>query len=154
MKPVVWWLLLALPLILAGSALWLNRPPLLAEPGPWARLKLYLTSNVAQTADESPFPELRTPHFDQSCEQLHRQLIQTMRQLGWTTIGIYPDRVHAEVETPLLRFRDDVQAQLQRDPEGGCRLHLRSASRVGKADFAANQHHLMELLSALRAQGE
>lgn len=145
------WLLPALPVILAAGALWLNRPPLFSEPGPWARLKVYLTSNAAQTADDSPFPELRTPVFAQPCDQVRRHLVERMRQLGWTTVAVYPDRVYAEVETPLLRFVDDVQARLSPGAGGGCRLYLRSASRVGKADFAANQHHLNQLLSGLGA---
>lgn len=144
----LWWLVAALPVILIIGALLLNQPHWLEPPGPWVRLKVYLTTHVAQTSDDSPFPELRTPHFALGCEQLHARLQQRMRALGWRLVESQPTLLRAQVVTPLLHFTDDVQVSLM--PAGsGCRLQLRSTSRVGRADFGANQHHLMRLLDKL-----
>lgn len=145
----LWWLLPAVPLLLLLGALLLNRAPLLQEPGPWARLKVYLGSNVAQTQVAHAHPELRPRQFPLAPGELLDRVAAAMRELGWQRIRVEGERVHAEVVTPLLRFTDDVQAWVEAAP-GGSVLHLRSASRLGKADFAANQRHLQQLLEALR----
>jgi len=140
------------PVLLAVVAIALNRPPLFEVPGVSARLAVYLRSNVAQTADQSLFPELETPTYAMSAEQLNRVLQQSIRQLGWQNIRQDGSIWRAEVITPLLHFVDDIEARVE-PVEGGCRLHLRSVSRVGRGDFAANQRHLLDLLGALSTMG-
>ena len=54
-------LLFVLPILLLVAGLLGNRPPLFSPPGPLERLKAYLTTNVAETRPDHPFPELRTP---------------------------------------------------------------------------------------------
>jgi len=80
-------LLLGIPLLLAGSAILLNRPALLAPPGPWQRLRVYLTSNVAQTASEHAFPELRLALYRQTADVLRGRVIEAMQALGWQRVG-------------------------------------------------------------------
>ena len=108
-------LLFVLPILLLVAGLLGNRPPLFSPPGPLERLKAYLTTNVAETRPDHPFPELRTPLLPADL----------------------PD-------TPVLRFRDDVRVRLEK-AEGGTWLHARSASRIGKGDLAANARHLRDL---------
>lgn len=140
--------ILMIPPLLVGGAILLNRPGLFESPGPWPRLRAYLTSNVAQTANEHPFPELRLALFRQSSDALRGRVLQAMRGLGWQKIREHNGVIHAEVVTPLLRFRDDVSARIE--PLGrGSLLHLRSSSRVGRADFAANRRHLVLLIERL-----
>jgi uncharacterized protein (DUF1499 family) len=57
--------------------------------------------------------------------------------------------VRATRRTRLFRFVDDVTVRLE--PQGaGTRVHARSKSRVGVADFGQNRRNLLELLGRLR----
>jgi uncharacterized protein (DUF1499 family) len=144
------WILLAAPALLMMGALLLNRPPLFDEPGLLPRLKTYLTQNVAQTAPDHFYPELRTPVFTMGENQFPEAVAACMHSLGWRNVREEGGVVKGEVVTMLLRFTDDVEVRWQATTEG-LAVHLRAASRVGKADFAANQRHLSRLLSCLRA---
>jgi uncharacterized protein (DUF1499 family) len=57
--------------------------------------------------------------------------------------------VRATRRTRLLRFVDDVTIRLE-PVAGGTRVHARSKSRVGVADFGQNRRNLLELLGRLR----
>jgi len=140
--------LLLLPVLLVAIAIGLNRPPLFHAPGPSARLAVYLRENVAVTADQHPHAELITPTYLVSSSQLKGALRQAMVHLNWRLVEQDDGVIRAEVTTPLLHFVDDVEARVEAI-DGGSRLHLRSASRVGRADFAANQRHLLDLLERL-----
>ncbi len=146
----LFWGLLAAPAVLMVGALLLNRPPLFVEPGLLPRLKTYLTQNVAQTAPDHPYPELRTPVFSIEEHKLPEVVEVCMRSLGWRNVREQGGVVKGEVVTALLRFTDDVEVRWQATPQGVA-VHMRAVSRVGKADFAANQRHLSQLLSCLRA---
>lgn len=148
MKPI-FWILLLLPLVLIASTLWGNRAPLFAPPGPWARLKVYLGSNWACTAPDHPFPELRQPRFDLRADQLQAVVEQALQALGWRYRRLGRGHLHAEVVTPLLHFTDDLDIRIV--PEGPhSQLQLCSRSRLGRADFAANQWHIRTLLEQTR----
>ncbi|RMG34271.1 MAG: DUF1499 domain-containing protein [Gammaproteobacteria bacterium] len=152
MKPI-FWILLILPMVLVASTLWGNRAPLFAPPGPWVRLKTYLGSNWACTAPEHPFPELRQPLFDLPADRLQALVEQALQGLGWRYRRLGAGHLHAEVVTPLLHFTDDLDIRIL--PEGPhSHLQLCSRSRVGRADFAANQRHILDLLDQVHRQAE
>lgn len=141
-------------LALAGGALARNRAALRPPPGPWRRLRLYLTRNVAVTGDDAPLPELRPRRLEGAAEELYAALREAMGDLGWTIGYENPSQLElaAVVTTPLFRFRDDVKVKLV--PDGGhWRLFVRSASRVGRADFGANRRHILDLYAALARRG-
>ena len=139
-------LILALPFLLLASGLLLNRPPLLAPPGPMERLKTYLTTNVAETREGHVFPELRPPLFAAGAKATRDAVVRAMRSLGWREIRMTEGEVRAVVVSALFQFRDDVTVRPQAT-EGGTLLHARSASRIGKGDLAANARHLRALFS-------
>jgi uncharacterized protein (DUF1499 family) len=142
--------LLAVPAVLIAGGLAANRPSLTSPPGPVARLKTYLTTNVAATRPEHPFPELRTPHLDAEPERVRQALVGAMRELGWQDIVEADGELRAVVVSPLFRFRDDLTIRLE-GAGGGTLVHARSASRVGQGDLAANARHLQELFAALQS---
>jgi hypothetical protein len=129
----------------------MNRPPLSSPPGPAARLKTYLTTNVAETRLEHPYPELRTPHLDAAPDRVREAVVVAMEDLGWREISGSGGEVRAVVVSSLFRFRDDVTVRLE-EANGGTLVHARSASRVGRGDLAANARHLQDLLAALRRE--
>ena len=139
-------LILALPFLLLTGGLLLNRPPLLAPPGPVERLKTYLTTNVAGTREGHVFPELRSPLFAAEANATQDAVLAAMRSLGWREVRAIDSEVRAVAVSALFRFRDDVTVRLQAT-EGGTLLHAHSASRIGKGDLAANAGHLRALVS-------
>jgi uncharacterized protein (DUF1499 family) len=58
-------------------------------------------------------------------------------------------RIQATRRTPLWGFVDDISLRLEAMP-GGTRVHARSRSRVGLADFGQNRRNLLELFARLR----
>lgn len=142
-------LILTLPLVLIAGGLALNRPPLLAAPGPLERLRTYLTTNVAETHPDHRFPELRTPLIPVDLDAAAAALKAAVRELGWDEVRETEDgELHAVVVSKLFRFRDDVRVRLEATEEG-TRLHVRSASRVGQGDLAANARHVQDLIIAV-----
>jgi uncharacterized protein (DUF1499 family) len=55
--------------------------------------------------------------------------------------------LHAEYRTSVFRFIDDFEARL--DVVDG-RIHVRSASRVGRSDLGVNRHRLQRLRAVYR----
>lgn len=144
-------LLILVPALLVVGALALNRPPLFDPPGPVARLKTYLTTNVAETSPASVRPELQTRTYPLGEKALQAAVLTAMKKLGWRDVRVGPAGIQAVAVTPWLGFRDDVNVRLS--PIGGnrTRLDARSASRVGRGDLAANERHLLDLFAELPA---
>jgi uncharacterized protein (DUF1499 family) len=139
-------LILALPFLLLAGGLLLNRPPLLAPPGPAERLKRYFTTNVAETRERHLFSESRPPLFATEAKETRDAAVAAMRSLRWREIQMIEEEVRAVVVSTLFRFRDDVIVWTEATEEGTL-LHARSASRVGKGDLAANAGHLQALFA-------
>lgn len=61
---------------------------------------------------------------------------------GARLITSEPGYAHFAVTTPVLRFIDDVELELD---SAGARAHVRSASRVGHSDLGANRKRVEAL---------
>jgi hypothetical protein len=142
-------LLILVPAALIVGALVLNRPPLFDPPGPVARLKAYLTTNVAGTSPDSERPELRTRTYPLGEQALQAAVLTAMKKLGWRDVRVGPAGIRSVAVTPLLGFRDDITVRLSPIGGGRTRLDARSASRIGRGDLAANERHLLDLFAAL-----
>jgi uncharacterized protein (DUF1499 family) len=146
-------------LLLAGfgslivGALVLNNVPLYEPPGFAVRLKTYLTTHSAETRRHHPFPELELPCYRLAPRALFTRIEQAVSVLGWEIIDSDPERyrLHAVVTTRLLKFKDDVEIQLQL-ADSGTELHVRASSRIGRGDLGANTRHILDLLNALTWQ--
>lgn len=57
-------------------------------------------------------------------------------------------RIEATATTPLLRFKDDVVIRV-RAGDGGTRLDIRSASRVGRSDLGTNAKRIQAFFHEL-----
>lgn len=140
--------LLALLLLVAGIAA--NRMPLTSPPGLAARLKIYLTTNLAETRSDSIFPELRTREYRVPPAQLYAAAHATFIELGWAVLDEDRTalRLHGLVATRLWKFKDDVELTVEPVP-GGTRLLISSRSRVGRGDLGANTRHILDFTAAL-----
>ena len=131
-----------------------NQANLSQAPGYKLRLKTFLTTHQAEINRDPFLPELRSPQFQLTQAQLFEKLPAIIESLGWkielTDSTNY--LLEAVVATPLLGFKDDVDISILSDGAGSY-LYANSRSRVGRADFAANSHHLQMLLQQIRKQG-
>jgi uncharacterized protein (DUF1499 family) len=71
-------------------------------------------------------------------------LLQAMPRT--TIVRQEPGYIYAQCTTALLKFTDDIEFYLDK-PAG--LIHVRSASRVGRKDFAVNRNRVEELRKAL-----
>jgi uncharacterized protein (DUF1499 family) len=135
--------------LIAGGLI-ANRPPMMDPPGLWARLVTYLGTHVAETRPDHPFPELRPRFYALPPDRLYAAAREAIAGLGW---GIAAEdsaglRLEAVVQSALWRFKDDVMVRVE-PAEGGSTLRMRSSSRIGRGDLAANTRHLLDLYAAI-----
>ena len=148
--------LIVLALILVAGGLAGNRLPLTEPPGLAYRLKTYLTTNVAVTSPDSPFPELRPVTYPVAAQQLFDVVEAACRQLGWfvETAEREGGTLNVVITTPLWRFKDDMWIRVNPGIEGGSTLTIRASSRVGRADLGANARHILDLLDVIHSSVE
>ncbi|MGI9335257.1 MAG: DUF1499 domain-containing protein [Gammaproteobacteria bacterium] len=146
---LVFGVLLAVTGIAAG--LWGNRPPLTEPPGPWRRLHVYLTTHVAATSPTSEFPELEPQRYDAPPHEVLAMAADACRTFGWEPVAVDAGsgRVTAVVTSALWQFKDDVTITVEADSNRGSVLNVRSKSRVGRGDLAANANHLRQLFEGM-----
>ncbi|MDN5848435.1 MAG: DUF1499 domain-containing protein [Nitrococcus sp.] len=139
--------LIVIALITPLAVIAYNRPPLTSSPGLLARLGTYLTRHVAQTEPMSAYPERRVYVYRRPAQAVLEAAVAAARANGWKIQSIDPKRhyLHAVAVTRLWHFKDDVEVWVKTAEDGGSALHLRSASRVGKADFGANTARIVRL---------
>ena len=146
--------------LLVIATLFKNHAPLFDPPGLKKRLAVYLTTNTAKTADDHPFPELRTPLFDASPDQLYVAVKEAAIELGWSILDSddIEWRLDLAAKTHFLLFVDDVKVEIkpQLCEDGVMRnaLHIHSQSRLGNADFGANADHVQQLIEAVKRRLE
>lgn len=145
------WLGVSSVVVLIFLVLMNNQANLNQAPGLKARLNIFLTTHQAEITPQPALPELRSPQFSLSSAQLFEKLPAVIEALGWE-IALSDSTnylLEAVVTTPLFRFKDDVDISILAEGKG-CYLYANSRSRKGKADFAANSHHLQQLLQKLQ----
>jgi uncharacterized protein (DUF1499 family) len=136
MKKILGWLAL---IVLGGAALWAATA--------WPRL------NVVQTGKTPEYPDLQDRTYSASPDRVGEALRQALSERpGWKVVGsgqgpggVALSAVH---ETPLLRFKDDVEVKIRRKG-GKTVVSVRSQSRLGGWDFGQNARNIRELLQAL-----
>jgi uncharacterized protein (DUF1499 family) len=144
--------ILMIAIALSGYSLWSNNVPLDEPPGFWPRLKVYLSQNVAETNEQAIFPELTPRTYPMASKQLFDELTQHIVALGWNLESVDADKLElkATVTTKWLKFTDDMTIRLEPVSKNQTRLHIRSASRIGRADYGANLGHIIKLHWNLR----
>jgi uncharacterized protein (DUF1499 family) len=130
-----------------------NRLPLSEPPGWGTRLATYLNTNVAETVQDSPFPELRPRRYDAPPALLFDVTRRAVEQLRWETVLLDNDKkeIGAVVTTKLWGFKDDVSIRIQPAQPSGSWLMIRSSSRTGKGDLGANTRHVIDLVEMVDA---
>lgn len=142
--------LLLIYVLLSVGTIVKNGVPLTSDPGLWQRLKRFLSTNTAQTADDHTYPELVTPRYSLQPKELRQRVIQATTDLGWQLNEDSDNELKFIVTTALARFKDDITINILAHDQGSA-LHVVSQSRVGRADFGANVAHILKLRQRLDA---
>jgi uncharacterized protein (DUF1499 family) len=144
-------ILLVLAVALAVGAVLRSGAPLTDPPGLNARLARYLTENLAATSPHPDYPELEERRYAVPPEPMLKRVRATFADLGWEVSAEEHHQriIEAVVRTELLGFKDDFTVTVHPMPDGGSRLSIRSASRMGKGDFGANIGHIVAFNRAL-----
>lgn len=129
-----------------------NGANLFEPPGFFERLTTYLTTNIAETSDDHPFEELRTPVFNVDAQKLYQRVLYVAGASGWNVLAHDSDNQNANivVRTPVFLFEDDVFVQVQFINMNESSLYIRSNSRSGRADLAANSGHIQKLIRKIK----
>ena len=135
-----------------GFTLWKNGLPWDLPPGTMTRLVTYVTTHVADTAENSIFPELRPRVYaGVPAEELYTAVDQAVGKLGWAVSQ--RDRsahvVRAVITTRLMQFQDDIEIAAVDVGHGGSRLMVRAVSRTGQGDLGTNTAHILALYRML-----
>jgi uncharacterized protein (DUF1499 family) len=92
--------------------------------------------------------------FTMDAEKLYQQVLNTGNELGWGIIANDKDAHNANfiVRSPVFLFEDDVYVEVKVIDTNRSALYIRSSSRTGKADLAANSGHIQTLVKQLKAE--
>jgi len=152
--------IIVIVILIVIATLFKNHAPLFDSPGLKKRLAVYLTANTAETSDDHPFAELRTPVFDVGPDALYIAVKDAAIDLSWSILDSddVEWRLDMAAKTHFLLFVDDVKVEIKplacKEGETKTALHIHSHSRVGKADFAANADHIQQLVKAVNKRLE
>ncbi len=129
-----------------------NNANLFEPPGINKRLAIFLTTNTAATEDNHSFKELSTPVFSVSAEKLYQRVLYVAAEMGWSVLANDKDNQNANfvVRTPVFLFEDDVFVQVKLIDIDESSLYIRSSSRKGRADLAANAGHIQALIKGIK----
>lgn len=132
---------------------WTNHLPWGDPPGRWARLEAYVTRHIAQTSEQSPFPELRPRRYPAvTADRLFGAVDQAVAGLGWAVL----QRAKAErvlrtvVTSPVLQLMYDVEIAVTQG-RGEAILTARSSSRAWQGDLGTNTANLLRLYAGIEA---
>ncbi len=132
-----------------------NGANLFEAPGVAKRLGVFLSANSATTSNDHSFEELRTPVFDMNAKKLYNLTTETVSGLGWGVVSHDSDKLNVNfvVSSPVFLFEDDVFVQVNDMGAQRSSLDIKSKSRSGRADFAANSGHIQKLISSIKEKG-
>lgn len=103
-------------------------------------------SSFAETDAHKIAPINASPNPRQTFMRLAEAVKATA---GATLVKQDGNYIHAEFQTPLLKFTDDVEFLLD---EGNAVIHVRSASRLGVRDFGVNRKRIELLREAIKTK--
>jgi uncharacterized protein (DUF1499 family) len=97
------------------------------------------------------FPDLETILIDMPREQAIEHARKTALALGWTvtSVDLRSGMIEAYDTTPVFRFVDDIVIRVRSAPQNSVAIDVRSNSRVGGGDLAANANRIRAFRDAL-----
>lgn len=138
-------------LLAAATAIAVNRPPLLEEPGIGVRTWTYLSQNRARTGDIAAFPELRTRRYQLPPERVFEAAQAAAQQLGWEVVDADPRalRLYAVDESRIWRMQEQIEVAVGELDEGGSRVFMQAHGQFGFGDFGASARRIVDFHEVL-----
>lgn len=98
------------------------------------------------------YPDIAPAVYPRPHVELFRAALATANALGWHIVAAVKSegRIEATARTRWLRFKDDVVIRIC-EQNGGTRLDIRSASRIGRSDLGANARRIRSFLRELNS---
>jgi uncharacterized protein (DUF1499 family) len=107
----------------------------------------WMTVNDVTTGGTPEYPEIEPHHYEQSVESVYRAAGNAIRRMArWKIISEDPAawKIQAEIRTAVFGFTDDVTVWVE-PQKSGCRVMIRSHSRVGRGDMGENARTIRAL---------
>jgi uncharacterized protein (DUF1499 family) len=94
------------------------------------------------------YPDIRTLETGISPAKAYEHALATARRMGWRIVDGNPveGRIEATATTRWFGFKDDIVIRILPTSNDGCRLDIRSVSRVGKSDVGTNANRIRAFL--------
>lgn len=108
--------------------------------------------NEVETGATPEYPELTPQYYSADPDRIFEEAHQVVVDLDrWEIVGgeVSERRLEAERQTRVFGFVDDVTIRVEPVTEQITRVRLRSASRVGEADFGQNARNIREFLTEI-----
>lgn len=108
--------------------------------------------NEVETGSTPEYPEVQPHYYTADPQRVFEEAragVQSLEQ--WTLVSedSAAHTLQAERETSVFGFVDDVSVTIDPITEFVTRVHVKSASRVGKGDFGQNARNIEEFLAEL-----
>lgn len=97
------------------------------------------------------YPDLAPVMLDVPPQQAFERAMATAKGLGWTVTETDPaaGRIEATETSRWFRFVDDIVIRVT-PADKGCRIDLRSSSRLGRSDFGVNANRIRRFADAIK----
>jgi uncharacterized protein (DUF1499 family) len=122
------------------------------SPGTLIRLKTFFVTHIAETSEQSAYPELKPRQYPISDDLNYDNIIDSIKlsanSLGYSIEKESNDQIELVMTTALFKFKDDVIVSISTQ-QGFIIVNARSESRVGRADFGANIANIVKLFKDL-----
>lgn len=96
------------------------------------------------------YPDVAARTFAERVPALYARALDLARANRWNVVSELPDQgtIEAVASSALFGFDDDIVIRIT-PSDSGCRVDMRSASRVGDTDLGVNAHRIVTFLAAL-----
>ncbi|PHR98532.1 MAG: hypothetical protein COA78_26065 [Blastopirellula sp.] len=118
-----------------------------------------LTTNTAETSVDAADENLRTLDVQQNRDATIEIVLAVVEKIpNWAFIDQSENKqgqhvLHVTRTTGVMRYVDDIYISIE-EKNLGCRINVRSQSRVGKGDLGQNPRNIKQLIKQLRQQSE
>ena len=130
-----------------------NNPPIFvfAEKARHSSHNSLVYTNKNAESQKRAYPEIKPLFASVTPSELMTVAEVVVTELGWEIDAVDKEKglIEARSTTALLRFVDDIIIRVERTPEGGSKMDVRSASRIGVSDLGANAKRIQLFIDAV-----
>lgn len=111
--------------------------------------------NEVETGMSAEYPAIQPQYYTTDPQRVFEETRASVDTLeGWTLVSEDATQysLQAQRESPFFGFTDDISIRVEPVTEFVTRIHLKSASQIGKGDFGQNARNINALLDALDAR--